>query len=75
MPKASTYTLLGDIMKTLLLVGGIAALAVGLFWVGQGYGLVQWPAGSSMVNNSAWVRYGALLAAAGLVGIFFSRRS
>ena len=38
-------------MKTLLLIAGIAALLMGLLWIGQGTGLIQWPASSFMLDQ------------------------
>lgn len=61
-------------MKKILFVLGGLAFAVGLFWIGQGSGVIQWPASSSMINQSEWIRNGALLAAAGLITILLGRR-
>ena len=61
-------------MKTALLIAGIAAVAMGLLWVGQGTGLVHWPASSFMLDQGEWATRGALLAAAGLVLIALARR-
>lgn len=61
-------------MKTALLIVGVLGLLVGLLWVGQGAGLVHWPASSFMIDQRAWVTRGAILAVAGLVLILFSRR-
>ena len=46
-------------MKTLLLLIGLLVLAAGLFFVGQGSGLIQWPAESFMISQIRWVYYGA----------------
>ena len=61
-------------MKTALLIVGLLALLVGLLWVGQGMGLVNWPASSFMIDQRAWVTRGAILAFVGLVLILVSRR-
>lgn len=61
-------------MKTVLLIVGVIALLAGLLWVGQGAGLVHWPASSFMIDQRPWVTRGALLAFVGLVLILFSRR-
>jgi hypothetical protein len=61
-------------MKTaLLIVGGLAVL-VGLLWVGQGMGLVHWPASSFMIDQRPWITRGAILAVVGLLVILVSRR-
>jgi hypothetical protein len=62
------------VMKTVLLIVGVIALLAGLLWVGQGAGLVHWPASSFMIDQRPWVTRGALLAFVGLVLILFSRR-
>lgn len=61
-------------MKTLLLIVGVAALLMGLLWVGQGLGYIQWPASSFMLDQRPWATRGAILAVVGLVLIIFSRR-
>jgi hypothetical protein len=61
-------------MKTALLILGLVALLVGLLWVGQGTGLVHWPASSFMIDQRPWVTRGAILAIAGLVLTLLSRR-
>ena len=63
-----------DIMKTALLIVGVLALLAGLLWVGQGMGLVHWPASSFMIDQRPWVTRGAILAFVGLVLILLSRR-
>jgi membrane protein implicated in regulation of membrane protease activity len=61
-------------MKTALLILGLLALAMGLLWVGQGAGLVHWPASSFMIDQRPWIARGAVLALIGLVLIVMSRR-
>jgi hypothetical protein len=61
-------------MKTLLLIAGIAALLMGLLWIGQGTGLIQWPASSFMLDQSPWALRGAALAVFGLGLVALSRR-
>jgi len=57
-------------MRRLLLIIGLLALAVGFLWIGQGTGLIAWPATSFMINEIQWAGYGALLAALGLILIW-----
>jgi len=59
---------------TLLLLIGIILLAAGLLFVGQGLGLIRWPASSFMINEMKWIYYGGAIAVAGLVVIIVSRR-
>jgi hypothetical protein len=61
-------------MKTALLILGVAALLMGLLWIGQGTGVVHWPASSFMIDQRPWVLRGALLALVGLILIVWSRR-
>jgi hypothetical protein len=57
-----------------LLLVGIVLLACGLLFVGQGWGLIRWPASSFMIDESRWIYYGGAIAVAGLVLIILSRR-
>jgi hypothetical protein len=61
-------------MKTALLILGLLALLMGLLWVGQGAGLVHWPASSFMIDQRPWVARGAILAVVGLALILLSQR-
>jgi uncharacterized membrane protein len=61
-------------MKPILLIVGILALLMGLLWIGQGVGVIHWPASSFMIDQRPWVLCGTILAVAGLVLILFSRR-
>jgi hypothetical protein len=61
-------------MKTLLIIVGILALLMGLLWIGQGTGVVHWPASSFMIDQRPWALRGAILAVVGLALILFARR-
>lgn len=61
-------------MRTPFFTLGILALAIGLLWIGQGTGLVNWPRSSFMISQMQWAYYGAGLAFLGIVLILFSRR-
>ena len=61
-------------MKMVFLVLGIAAVLLGALWIGQGAGLVNWPASSFMIDQRPWVTRGAFVALVGLVLIAASRR-
>ena len=61
-------------MKTALVVLGIVAVLMGLLWIGQGTGLIMWPASSFMLDQRPWATRGAMLAVAGIVLIILSRR-
>ncbi len=61
-------------MKSTLLTIGALAIAVGLLWVGQGTGYVNWPRSSFMISQVQWAYYGAALGIAGLLMIVFAQR-
>lgn len=61
-------------LKIILAVIGVLAFLMGLLWAGQGSGIVPYPATSPMINQSPWIWRGALLAIAGLVVFWLSRR-
>ncbi len=60
-------------MKSLTIIG-VLALANGLLFMGQGSGLVPWPATSFMINQTQWIYYGAGIAFAGLILIVVGAR-
>jgi hypothetical protein len=60
-------------MTILLRIIGILALAMGLLWIGQGTGLIHWPASSFMLDQRPWALRGALLAAVGAGLLLWSR--
>jgi hypothetical protein len=61
-------------MKIVMMIVGIAAVFMGLLWVGQGTGLVHWPASSFMLDQRPWATRGAILAIVGVVLVLLSRR-
>ena len=61
-------------MRKLLLIVGLLALAMGLLWIGQGLGVIDWPQSSFMIRQIQWAGYGAALAALGLILIWQSKR-
>ena len=61
-------------MARALLIVGLLALAMGLLWIGQGLGVIDWPQSSFMIRQMQWAGYGAALAALGLILIWQSRR-
>ena len=62
-------------MKTILLIIGVFALLMGLLWVGQGLGMIHWPASSFMLDQRPWATRGAILAVVGLALIVFAKRT
>ena len=61
-------------MRLLLQIVGAVCIAMGLLWVGQGLGLIHWPASSFMLDVRIWMLWGALLALFGVLLIGWGRR-
>lgn len=61
-------------MKMVRQIVAVACILVGLLWIGQGTGLVQWPASSFMLDQRPWAIRGALLAAIGAGILLWARR-
>jgi hypothetical protein len=61
-------------MRKWLMVAGFLALAIGLLWIGQGTGVVAWPASSFMISQMQWAGYGVVLAMLGLTLIWLGKR-
>lgn len=62
-------------MKTVVLILGVAAVLIGLLWIGQGTGFVNWPESSFMIDQRPWAARGAILTLVGLILIAASRKS
>ncbi len=61
-------------MRKALLIAGLLALAMGLLWIGQGLGVINWPQSSFMIKQLQWAGYGVALASLGLILIWQSKR-
>ena len=61
-------------IRIVLLIAGALALAMGLLWIGQGLGIIRWPASSFMIDERRWTLYGAVLVVAGALLILRNRR-
>jgi hypothetical protein len=61
-------------MKTLMLIVGAIAIAMGLLWAAQGAGYFPYPSSSFMINNAAWIYYGLATALGGAVVMLLARR-
>jgi hypothetical protein len=61
-------------VKLLVTIIGVLALLMGLLWIGQGLGIVRWPASSFMIDMRPWALRGAALALVGVALIWFGRR-
>ena len=61
-------------MKTVLMIVGVLFTLMGLLWVGQGAGIIMWPASSFMLDQRIWMLWGGVLAAVGIALILLGRR-
>jgi len=61
-------------LRGLLIAIGALAVLMGLLWIGQGTGLVLWPASSFMLADMQWAINGAVLALVGLGCLFIAVR-
>jgi hypothetical protein len=61
-------------IRILAMILGALAIAAGLLFVGQGTGVVLWPADSFMLADRTWAIRGAVLAMVGGIVIWLARR-
>lgn len=61
-------------MPLILRVLGVLALLMGLLWMGQGAGLIMWPASSFMLEQKIWILWGGALALVGAGLLFLAQR-
>lgn len=52
----------------------IVMMAMGGLWIGQGLGIIQWPASSFMIGQPVWSWNGSALLLVGAVMLWFARR-
>ena len=60
--------------RLLITIDGVLALLMGLLWIGQGLGLVRWPASSFMIDMRPWALRGLLLAIVGIALAWYGWR-
>jgi hypothetical protein len=61
-------------MRNAMMVVGMALIAFGILFFLQGGGVVHWPSGSFMLDQTAWIWRGLGILAVGLLVVFMSRR-
>ncbi len=61
-------------MRIAARIVGLIALLIGILWVGQGTGLIKWPASSFMIDVRPWAIRGAVLAVIGIALLIWARR-
>lgn len=62
------------IVKVIALVLGVLMILMGGLWIGQGLNIIRWPADSFMIGVPKWSWNGMILAVAGAVLVWWSRR-
>ncbi|ONF95023.1 hypothetical protein [Sphingomonas jeddahensis] len=60
--------------RPVLVALGAALALIGLLFIGQGLGYVNWPRSSFMLDQRVWADRGAAVAVAGLLLILVARR-
>lgn len=58
-------------MNKLFLIIGVLLFSIGLLWLGQGLGYINWPASSFMISERKWAYYGSFLMVVGLLVIWW----
>jgi hypothetical protein len=61
-------------MRIVLTIIAVLMVLTGLLWIGQGAGIIHWPANSFMIDERPWARRGAILAILGAALFWFARR-
>ena len=61
-------------MKRLMLIAGVLAVVLGLLWLGQGMGIVNWPSNSFMIGNMHWTYIGSVVAIMGIGLVAYALR-
>ncbi len=61
-------------MPRLLAILGLLMIVSGLLWAAQGSGLFPYPAQSFMIDSRPWIGWGLLMALAGVLVLWASRR-
>lgn len=62
------------VLRGLARLLGVLAVLMGLLWVGQGLGIIKWPADSFMLADRTWAVNGAILVVVGLALFYAGRR-
>ena len=60
--------------RPILSAVGVLCAMMGLLWIAQGLGYVNWPRSSFMLGRGEWADYGSGLAIFGLLLVLLARR-
>jgi len=61
-------------MRSFLALLGVLMIVSGLLWAAQGSGIFPYPAQSFMIGSRPWIGWGLLMAVAGVLVVWASRR-
>jgi hypothetical protein len=59
----------------MLKAAGAFLAVMGIIWALQGLGLLNWPAGSFMLDRQEWAFRGTIMAAGGIILLLLASRS
>lgn len=62
------------LLRILVQTIGVLAVLMGGLWVGQGLGIIMWPASSFMLQDIQWTWNGLFVVLGGIACIYFARR-
>ncbi len=62
------------VVRILMLVVGLLAIASGLLFTLQGLGIVHWPRSSFMLDDRSWAVRGTILVAGGALMAWYGRK-
>ena len=62
------------IVRTLMLVIGLLAVAFGLLFTLQGLGIVHWPRSSFMLDDHSWAVRGGIMMVGGALMAWYGRK-
>jgi hypothetical protein len=62
------------LVRTLMVVIGLLAIAFGLLFTLQGFGIVHWPRSSFMLDDRSWAVRGAITMVGGALMAWYGRR-
>ena len=62
------------VVRILMLVVGLLAMAFGLLFTLQGLGIVHWPRSSFMLEDRSWAWRGAIMMIGGSLMAFYGRK-
>ena len=61
-------------MRSFLALLGVLMIVSGLLWAAQGSGIFPYPTQSFMIGSRPWIGWGLLMAVAGVLVVWASRR-